>query len=155
SNRSGGTGTFVLFNYINAVYLLPYAVLAIPVVTVMFPTLSTWVGRTKDDDAEAADREAAGVRLRAMTATTSAVIVTIGLLGTVILFSAARPLESFFTSIDAVGGRDAAPFSAMRTAIMVMALAVPGWSFIAWGSRIFYALERSRHAAAATTTGWI
>ncbi len=62
SNRSGGTGTFVLFNYINAVYLLPYAVLAIPVVTVMFPTLSTWVGRTKDDDAEAADREAAGVR---------------------------------------------------------------------------------------------
>ncbi|NNV10293.1 virulence factor MviN, partial [Geobacillus sp. MMMUD3] len=84
SNRSGGTGTFVLFNYINAVYLLPYAVLAIPVVTVMFPTLSTWVGRTKDDDAEAADREAAGVRLRAMTATTSAVIVTIGLLGTVI-----------------------------------------------------------------------
>ncbi len=43
----------------------------------------------------------------------------------------------------------------MRTAIMVMALAVPGWSFIAWGSRIFYALERSRHAAAATTTGWI
>ncbi|MGJ7558946.1 murein biosynthesis integral membrane protein MurJ [Brevibacterium casei] len=155
SNRSGGTGTFVLFNYINAVYLLPYAVLAIPVVTVMFPTLSTWVGRTKDDDAEAADREAAGVRLRAMTATTSAVIVTIGLLGTVILFSAAGPLESFFTSIDAVGGRDAAPFSAMRTAIMVMALAVPGWSFIAWGSRIFYALERSRHAAAATTTGWI
>ncbi|GAA3841566.1 lipid II flippase MurJ [Brevibacterium ammoniilyticum] len=155
SNRSGGTGTFVLFNYINAVYLLPYAVLAIPVVTVMFPTLSTWVGRTKDVDLPPADRAGAEVRLRSMTATTSAVIVTIGLLGTVILFSAAGPLQSFFTAIDAVGGKDAAPFDAMSTAIMVMALAVPGWSFIAWGSRIFYALERSRHAAVATTTGWV
>src|SRR5699024_12271616 len=40
-------------------------------------------------------------------------------------------------------------------AIMVMALAVPGWSFVAWGTRVFYALERSRHSAAATTIGWI
>lgn len=157
SNRSGGTGTFVLFNYINAVYLLPYAVLAIPVVTVMFPTLSTWVGRTKDDDAAATagDREAARTRLHSLTATTSAVIITIGLLGTVILMSAAGPLEYFFTAIDAVGGEDSAPFSAMSAAIVVMALAVPGWSFIAWGSRIFYALERSRHAAVATTIGWV
>lgn len=155
SNRSGGTGTFVLFNYINAVYLLPYAVLAIPVVTVMFPTISTWVGRSGDPAATAGDREAARTRLHSLTATTSAVIITIGLLGTVILMSAAGPLEYFFTAIDAVGGEDSAPFSAMSAAIVVMALAVPGWSFIAWGSRIFYALERSRHAAAATTIGWV
>lgn len=43
----------------------------------------------------------------------------------------------------------------MATAIMVMALAVPGWSFVAWGTRVFYAVERSRYSAAATTTGWI
>lgn len=38
---------------------------------------------------------------------------------------------------------------------MVMALAVPGWSFVAWGTRVFYALEHSRHSAVATTTGWL
>ncbi|MGO2859826.1 MAG: murein biosynthesis integral membrane protein MurJ [Brevibacterium sp.] len=154
SNHSGGKSTFVLFSYINAVYLLPYAVLAVPVATVMFPALSSWVGRAADTEATETDRRAAGVRLRQLTSTTSAAIISIGLLGAVILFSAAGPLQTFFTAIDAGGGGDA-PFDAMSQAIMVMALAVPGWSFIAWGTRVFYAMERSRHSAMATTTGWI
>lgn len=155
ANYSGGEGTYVLFAYINAVYLLPYGVLAIPLVTVMFPSLSGWVGRTKDPDASAEDRETATLRLHQLTSTTTTVIVSIGLLGTVILMTAAGALETFFTAIDAASGHASAPFSSMSQAIMVMALAVPGWSFVAWGTRVFYAMERSRHAAVATTVGWV
>ena len=154
ANHSGGDGTLVLFSYINAVYLLPYAVLAVTVATVIFPTLSTWVGRSADPEATAERREQAGVRLRSVTSTTTALIIAIGGLGAVILLSAAGPLQTFFIAIDAES-ESAAPFDSMATAIMVMALAVPGWSFVAWGTRVFYALERSRHSAAATTTGWI
>jgi putative peptidoglycan lipid II flippase len=155
SNHSGGKGTFVLFSYINAVYLLPYAVLAVPVATVMFPKLSTWVGRSTDAEATESERADAGVRLRTVTSTTTALILAIGGLGAVILLSAAGPLQTFFTAIDAAKDVSSVPFDSMATAIMVMALAVPGWSFVAWGTRVFYAVERSRHSAAATTTGWI
>src|SRR5699024_12257071 len=40
SYHSGGKGTFVLSSYINAVYLLPSAVLAVPVAPPPFPSLS-------------------------------------------------------------------------------------------------------------------
>ena len=155
SNHSGGEGTFVLFSYINAVYLLPYGVLAVTVATVTFPSLSSWVGRAKDPEATEADRAAAGVKLRQMTSTTTALIITIGFLGALILITASGPLQTFFTAIDAAKGHQGAPFASMSQAIIVMALAVPGWSFVAWGTRVFYAMERSRHSATATTVGWV
>ena len=155
ANYSGGEGTYVLFSYINAVYLLPYGVLAIPIATVMFPSLSGWVGRTNDPDSSPQERESARARLHQLTATTSAVIVSIGLLGAVILISAAGSLQTFFTAIDTANDKTGVPFAAMSQAIMVMALAVPGWSFVAWGTRVFYAMERSRYSAMATTAGWL
>ena len=150
ANHSGGDGTLVLFSYINAVYLLPYAVLAVTVATVIFPTLSTWVGRSTDPEATEHKRAEAGERMRSVTSTTTALIIAVGGLGAVILLSAAGPLQTFFIAIDAES-TSAAPFDSMAPAIMVMALAVPGWSFVAWGTRVFYAVERSRHSAAATT----
>src|SRR5699024_2748934 len=119
SNHSGGKGTFVLFSYINAVYLLPYAVLAVPVATVMFPALSTWVGRTRTPEATEAERIEAGARLRGLTSTTTALILAIGGLGAVILLSAAGPLQTFFTAIDAAKDVADVPFDSMGRAIMV------------------------------------
>src|SRR5699024_8218128 len=71
------------------------------------------------------------------------------------LLSAAGPLQTFFTAIDAAKDVADVPFDSMGRAIMAMALAVPGWSFVAWGTRVFYALERSRHSAAATASWWL
>lgn len=153
ANKSGGTGTFPIFTYINAIYLLPYAVLAVTVVTIMFPVFSAAVGRSKDPDRSDEGRAQALDHVRRLSSTISALIITIGLLGTVILMSAAGPLQSFFTRIDREPG--VAPLGAMAVAIMVMALAVPGWSFIAWGTRVFYAMERSRFSAVSTTVGWL
>jgi putative peptidoglycan lipid II flippase len=156
SNHSGGTGTFVLFSYINAVYLLPYGVLAVTVATVTFPALSAWVGRSKDTEATEADRTAAAEKTRQLTSTITALMITIGFLGALILITASGPLETFFAGIDAAKEHSTeTPFGSMAPAIMVMGLAVPGWSFVAWGTRVFYALERSRYSATATTVGWI
>lgn len=142
SNRTGGTGVFVLFNYIQAVYMLPYAVLAVPIATVVFPRLSR----------QAAE---AAAEVPRTVATTTAAILIAGGLGAAILVAAAVPLQQFFTALDAASGSEAVPFAAMSTAILVMALAVPGWCMIAWAMRMYAALESARYAAIGTTTGWI
>ncbi|MFB9776529.1 murein biosynthesis integral membrane protein MurJ [Brevibacterium otitidis] len=142
SNRTGGTGVFVLFNYIQAVYMLPYAVLAVPIATVVFPRLSRQVA------------EAAAEVPRTVATTTAAILIAGGL-GAAILASAAVPLQQFFTAFDAASGSTAVPFTAMSTAILAMALAVPGWCLIAWAMRMYAALESSRYAAIGTTTGWL
>ena len=70
SNRVGGAGVFVVFSYVQAVYLLPYAVLAVPVATIAFPRLSELASdpqATKDTDR--------------MIARTSRLVVVLGLLG--------------------------------------------------------------------------
>ena len=40
ANRHGTSGTINLFQYAQAVYLLPYAVLAVPLATAAFPRLA-------------------------------------------------------------------------------------------------------------------
>lgn len=142
SNHVGGTGVFVVFSYIQAVYLLPYAVLAVPIATVVFPTLSRQVARGAE--------EVAGT-----VATTTGMIIRVGFAGAVVLVAAAAPLAAFFSSFDAAGQNPDVPFGAMAAGIVLIALAVPGWCMVAWASRVFYALEHSRFAAIGTTTGWI
>jgi putative peptidoglycan lipid II flippase len=142
SNRVGGTGVFVVFSYIQAIYLLPYAVMAVPIATVVFPRLSRQV-------AEKSSEVAATVR------TTTAAIIRVGVLGAVILVAAAHPLQVFFSSFDAASGSSEVPFGAMSAGIVLIALAVPGWCMVAWASRVFYALEHSRYAAVGTTAGWL
>ncbi|MEO6144256.1 MAG: lipid II flippase MurJ, partial [Dermatophilaceae bacterium] len=41
SQHRGGTGTLNVYTYVQAVYLLPYAVLAVPIATAAFPALAT------------------------------------------------------------------------------------------------------------------
>nr|WP_272902153.1 lipid II flippase MurJ [Brevibacterium daeguense] len=142
SNRVGGTGVFVVFSYIQAVYLLPYAVLAVPIVTVVFPRLSRQVAEKSSE-------------VTSTVSTTTGAIIRVGVLGAVILIAAAHPLQVFFSSFDAASGSSEVPFDAMAAGIMLIALAVPGWCMVAWASRVFYAVERSRYAAIGTTTGWV
>ena len=49
SMKAGGTGTLPVFQYAQALYLLPYAILVVPLVTAVFPHLSELrlVGDTK------------------------------------------------------------------------------------------------------------
>jgi putative peptidoglycan lipid II flippase len=143
ANRVGGAGVFVVFSYVQAVYLLPYAVLAVPVATIAFPRLSELASDPQATDDT--DR---------MIARTSRLVVVLGLLGAALLFAAAGPLGHFFSGLDAARSEAGEVFPALSDTVRVIAWAVPGWCFVAWGTRVFYALERSRIAAIATAVGW-
>lgn len=156
SNRVGGEGVFVVFSYIQAVYLLPYAVLAVPVATIAFPRLSELASAARTARAAGSDRAASNpaAEVDAMIARTSRLIVVLGLTGAALLAAAAGPLGTFFSGLDAARDEASDVFPALSTAVRVIAWAVPGWCFVAWGTRVFYALERSRIAAVATAIGW-
>lgn len=142
SNKAGGTGAYVVFSYTQAVYLLPYAVLAVPLATVAFPRLSELAGAGDDDGFGRA--AAGGLR----------VVAAAGAVGVALLVGAAAPLQAFFTAMDAEGGSAGVPFPAMAAAIVAMSLGLPGWALVAYLSRVFYARERSRHAALGASAGW-
>ena len=150
SNNVGGTGVFVVFSYIQAVYLLPYAVLAIPVATVAFPRLSELAATARAHSTEPSLPE----DVDAAIAKTSRLVLALGFAGAALLIAAATPLEDFFSTRDAASGDSPELFAALGDAVRVIAWAVPGWCFVAWGTRVFYALERSRTAAIATAVGW-
>lgn len=155
SNNVGGTGVFVVFSYIQAVYLLPYAVLAVPVATVAFPRLSELAAAARTPSAEpheSADRGPGDVD--AAIARTSRLVLALGFAGAALLTAAATPLEIFFSTRDAASGDSPELFAALGDTVRVIAWAVPGWCFVAWGTRVFYALEQSRAAAIATAVGW-
>lgn len=172
SNNVGGTGVFVVFSYIQAVYLLPYAVLAIPVATVAFPRLSELAAsaRTRStepslpedsepedlepEDSEPEDRGPGPADVDAAIAKTSRLVLALGFAGAALLIAAATPLEHFFSTRDAASADSPELFAALGDTVRVIAWAVPGWCFVAWGTRVFYALERSRAAAIATAVGW-
>ena len=105
SNNVGGTGVFVVFSYIQAVYLLPYAVLAVPVATVAFPRLSELAAAARTPSAEpheSADRGPGDVD--AAIARTSRLVLALGFAGAALLTAAATPLEIFFSTRDAASG---------------------------------------------------
>lgn len=89
--RAGGSGTLPLFQYGQAVYLLPYAILLVPIMTTVFPTLSE--SRLDGDKAELS-RLALGSMLS---------ITALAGVGGAALWGASVGLERFFTAIDRTG----------------------------------------------------
>ena len=137
SNHSGNAGALPVFQYVQAVYLLPYAVLAVPLATSAFPRLAEH-GATGDR---------AGFARTASMSTRAVAVVT--LLGVAVLIAVATPVARFFADLDQgdVGG--------MGVALTVMAPGLVGFGLIAHLGRALYALERGRNAAIATVVGWL
>ncbi|MFI5845671.1 murein biosynthesis integral membrane protein MurJ [Catenuloplanes sp. NPDC051500] len=125
---SGGpTGSLVVFNLAQTVFLLPWAVLAVPLATAAYPGLTTG-----DDD---------GYRkLLARTARSTALA---GLLGAGALVAVAIPAGAFF-----VGGR------ALTDGIVAFAPGLIGYGLFALLSRALYARGRTAEVARATALAW-
>jgi putative peptidoglycan lipid II flippase len=138
TGSTGPVGSLNVVQYTQAVFLLPFAVLAVPLATAAFPRLAE---RAATGDREGFARTAAG--------TTRAVLL-VGLLGSAVLAGVAGPVEATFAGIDASG---AAP--AMAPALVAIAPALVGMALVAHLGRALNALERSRRAAAATSVGWL
>ncbi|MDD9207027.1 lipid II flippase MurJ [Georgenia sp. 10Sc9-8] len=130
----GRAGTLSIFQYAQAVYFLPYAVLAVPVATAVFPRLAERAGT--------ADR--AG--FAALAAGSTRLVLAVSLLGTAVLVAVAPAATAVFSL--------RAPLDGMTTAITLMAPGVAGYALIFHVSRTLYTLDRGRTAVLATATGW-
>jgi putative peptidoglycan lipid II flippase len=143
SNSHGGTGAITVYQYVQAVYLLPYAVLAVPLAIAAFPQLS--------ERAAAGD----GAGYAATLARSTRAVLVAASLGVCVLVAVAPAVGAFFTAIDA--GQDAsgsAALSALSPALTAFAPGLVGFCLVAHLGRALFAVGHARWAATATVGGW-
>ncbi|MDQ0374929.1 murein biosynthesis integral membrane protein MurJ [Cellulomonas humilata] len=138
ANDRGSVGTWSVYLWSQQVYLLPYAVLVVPLATSTFPRLAQ---RAASGEHDAFARMASGT-LRAVLAAAA--------LGAAVLVAAAPAVTDLFVWI-ADGGP---AMEAMTTAITWMAPGLLGFALMFHASRALYALERGRSAITANVVGW-
>lgn len=139
--NTGPEGTPAVFFYVQAVYVLPYAVLAVPLATATFPRLAE---RAADADQDGFARLAAR--------TTRAVLVASGL-GAAAVVAAAPAVASLFVGVAPEG--DPELLVAMGPALSWMAPGLLGYALLFHVSRALYALDRGRAAVRAAALGWL
>ncbi|KQX66818.1 murein biosynthesis integral membrane protein MurJ [Angustibacter sp. Root456] len=139
SNGSGGAGALNVYQYVQAVYLLPYAVLAVPLATAAFPTLS---GQVAAGDGAAY----AGTLTRSMR-----VVVLVAVAGAAVLVASAPAVGQLFAVLDAGG----AALSALPSALTAFAPGLVGFALIAHLGRALFAAGRATYAARVTVAGWL
>ena len=145
SQHRGGTGTLNVYTYVQAVYLLPYAVLAVPLATAAFPALATGPDHLSGQRARRTLSSAA----RAITVTTCA--------GAAVLFSIAGPTGVFFSALDAgrhsPAGQEA--LAALPGALSAFAPGLVGFGLVALLTRALYVQGRPAVAGGVVALGWL
>ncbi len=132
ANGHQGEGAVVLYNYGWQMFFVPYAVLAVPIATSVFPLLSAASGEEFDRTAARAARAA----------------MLVSWLGAALLAGAAWPAARLFV---------AHPEQVRQLALAFVAFApgLVGFGLAAALSRVLFASGRSRVAAAALVGGWL
>jgi len=125
-----GDGDLTRFNLAQALYLLPWAVLAVPLATAAYPTLSATAERGDEDG------------YRAALAGTARTVVLLACLGGAALVAVAGPVAALLATPQAAPG------------IAGFAPGLLGYALFALLSRALYARGATSSAAAATATGW-
>ena len=121
TTRIGGVGAINVYQqYGQAVYLLPYAVLAVPVATAAFPRLAR----------QAADGDRAAFARTSAVATRGLLVASV--LGAGMLVAAAPAAQRLFTGLDAVGGP---ALASLADGVTALAVGLPGWALVALGGR--------------------
>ncbi len=135
AQSAGPDGTYTVFVYTQAVYLLPYAVLIVPLATSTFPRLS----------ALAHDREPFA---RLASATTRGVAVAGGV-GAAALVATGPAVAAVFGAM-----RHEDAIAAMGPALAWMAPGLLGYGLLFHVSRTLFALGRGRAAVVGIASGW-
>lgn len=137
TNRTGVAGIAV-WNYAQTIYLLPYAVLVVPLATAAFPRLT-------DDPV----RAVATLR-RALTASVVAAVA-----GAAVLVATRRDVGAVFLALDrGSGGAGRASLEALPPTLALLAPGLVGFALLAVLTRALYAVHRPWDAAAGTVLGW-
>jgi putative peptidoglycan lipid II flippase len=138
ATSAGGVGTLNVYQYTQAVYLLPYAVLAVPLATASFPVLA--------GHAAAVD----GERYASVLVRSTRAVVLVGLVGAAVLIAVAPAVGAVFTALR--GGSPA--LRAMPVALVAFAPGLVGFALIAHLGRALMAANAARWAARSTVAGW-
>ena len=137
--RSGGrTGTVAVYQYTQAVYLLPYAVMAVPVAAF-------------EEDRAGATGRAEDRRLSpayGFAASSTALVTAVSLAGAGALVGVSSGAERFFSLLHA-------DVDGMGASLLVLAPAVVGYALIYQVTRILFAADRASSAARVTVLGWL
>ncbi|NIZ93678.1 lipid II flippase MurJ, partial [Kineococcus rubinsiae] len=134
TNDTADPGAVNRWSYAWALFLLPYAVLAVPVATAVFPRLS----------------RAAGAEFAELVARAARTVVVVCSLGAAVLVAVAGPVAVVFVSSRVGSGRT----SDLSTALVVFAPGLLGYGLLALLTRALYSTGRGRAAATGTVAGW-
>ncbi|MDO5739465.1 MAG: lipid II flippase MurJ [Ornithinimicrobium sp.] len=138
TNASTGVAGITVWTYAQTVYLLPYAVLVVPLATAAFPRLA---GRRAE-----ATPVLRSTLLGAAVASVSAAVA---------LVAVRREVGSAFLLLDAgAGGSGQATLEALAPTLAVLAPGLVGLGLVAVGTRALYAVGSPRRAAATVCVGW-
>lgn len=137
ANREGTEGTFTRYTYAWQLYLLPYAILVVPLATSVFQRLATV--------ADAGDR----AEYAQTVARSTRVVLLAGGAGAAGLVAASWPAAQAFTLGPGSGG--AGPLAA---GLVAFAPGLLGYGLVAHLGRALYAQHRGRAAAIAIVAGW-
>ncbi|HEX4658966.1 MAG TPA: lipid II flippase MurJ, partial [Streptosporangiaceae bacterium] len=142
ANGHGGNGAVVLYNYAWQMFLVPYAVLAIPIAVSAFPVLSARSG------AGVAGSGLARAQFDATSAASTRGVLLVSWLGAALLAGAAGPAARLFASRPGQAAHLALAFAAFAPGLV-------GYGLVACLSRVLLADGRNRAAAAAIAGGWL
>jgi putative peptidoglycan lipid II flippase len=172
SQHRGGTGTLNVYTYVQAVYLLPYAVMAVPVATSALPALATGPAKTALATGSAKSSLVTGSaqsvpatganhasveRAQATLASSARAIIVSTLVGAAVLISIAEPTGAFFSALDAgrhsPAGQEA--LAALPGALGAFAPGLVGFGLAALLTRALYVRGRPAVAGALVALGWL
>ncbi len=138
ANRAAGVGVLNVYTYAQTAYLLPYAVLVVPLATVAFPRLT--------------DPGAAG---RTLARTAQAVLVA-SVASACTLVAVRREVGEVFLAIDAgAAAEGAVTLDALPAGLAAYAPGLVGFGLAALLTRALYARGSARGAAGSVAAGWL
>ena len=132
----GSAGTIAIYQYTQAIYVLPYAVLAVPLATVVYPQLAARLA-AKHVSRETKDLIANSTALVTLAACVGAGALMLGA-------PVAQQVFGLITTVDYMGA-----------ALVAFAPGLVGYALIYQLTRVLYVLDAARSAALATCLGWL
>jgi peptidoglycan biosynthesis protein MviN/MurJ (putative lipid II flippase) len=147
ANRYGASGALVLYGFAWAVFVVPYAVLAVPIATSAFPELSATSGAAPDSRPDPRSRPDGGFDATAAASTRAVLLAS--WLGAAALAGARVPLAHVFES------HAASSAAVLAAALAAFAPGLVGYGLSANLSRVLYARGQNRAPAMAMSAGWL
>ena len=150
--RGEGEGALSVYTWIQAVVMLPYAVLVVPLATAAFPALAVRAADTLEDVARSTD-EATRLLGRAFHIT-----VLLGAFGALALLLTSPLVGAVFSFLDARRGGGAVSgeaVPAMAAGLRAFAPGLVGFGVQALLTRALYVRGRPLTAGLAVATGWL